>query len=214
MIPNLTVATWTRHDLCDRMLCTVDVEVGHLLVIDNGGGFTVPDGPWGRVSLLEMPTNLGVGPSWNLAFKCFYEHDVVYVVSDDVTLPPGALSRLAVVASAETLTLSATWPHWCLFAAGQAFLERVGLFDERIWPAYHEDKELEWRAARLGGRIVTSDVEVGHDNSATMRTPGRQFGTSKVASEQANKQLFDRKVAEGDTSTGWSAYRWRAQRWT
>ena len=31
MIPNLTVATWTRHDLCDRMLSTVDVEVGHLV---------------------------------------------------------------------------------------------------------------------------------------------------------------------------------------
>ena len=214
MIPNLTVATWTRHDLCDRMLRTVDVEVGHLLVIDNGGGFVVPDGPWGRVTVLPMPTNLGVGPSWNLAFRCFYEDDVVFVVSDDVRLRPGGLSRLAEMASAETLTLSGTWPHWCLFAAGQRFLERVGLFDERLWPAYHEDKELEWRAARLGGQIVTSDVEVDHDNAATMRTPGRRFGEGKLRSEAANGRLFEEKRQAGDTSTGWSAYRWREQAWT
>lgn len=213
MIPNLAVATYTRHDLCDRMLRSVDVEVGHLLVVDNGGGFVVPDGPWGRVSVLPMPTNFGVGPSWNLAFKCLYEHDVVFVVSDDVVLRPGNLSRLAEVASAETLALSGTWPHWCLFAAGQRFLERVGLFDERIWPAYHEDKELEWRAARLGGQIVMSDVEVGHDNSSTMLTPGREFGRKKVVSEQANGALLARKRETSDTGTGWSAYIWRQNRW-
>lgn len=213
MIPNLAVATWTRHDLCDRMLRSVDVEVGHLLVVDNGGGFRVPDGPWGRVTVLPMPVNFGVGPSWNLAFKCLYEHDVVFVTADDVTFPAGTLSRLAEVASAETLTLSGTWPHWCLFAAGQRFLERVGLFDERLFPAYHEDKELEWRAGLLGGGIVTSDVHVEHDNAATLRTPGRQFGPRKVVTEDRNGRLVDNKRNSGDTSTGWSAYRWREQAW-
>jgi len=213
VIPNLSVATWTRHDLCDRMLRTVDVEVGHLLVIDNGGGFRVPDGPWGRVTVLGMPTNFGVGPSWNLAIKAFYEDDVVFVTADDVQHRPGGLSRLAEIASAETLTLSGTWPHWCLFAVGQGFVERVGLFDERLWPAYWEDKELEWRAGVLGGRIVTSDVQVEHDNAATLFTPGRNFGARKVRAENANNRLFDLKQNAWDTSTGWSAFRWRRHKW-
>jgi GT2 family glycosyltransferase len=214
MIPNLTVATWTRHDLCDRMLRTVDVEVGHLLVIDNGGGFRVPDGPWARVSVLEMPTNLGVGPSWNLAFKCFYRDDVVYVVSDDVVLRPGSLAGLAAAADPDRLVTCGTQPFWCLFAAGQRFLERVGLFDERLWPAYYEDDDMAWRADRAGLPIVRSEVQVGHDNSSTLHTPDAGFERKNLRSFNANRILFQQKRDAGEPTPGWSAFRWRDQSWT
>jgi GT2 family glycosyltransferase len=214
VIPNLTVPTLTRHDLLGRMLGTVDVHVGHLLVIDNSGdGFVVPDGPWGRVSVLPMPGNLGVAASWNLAIRTFFRDDVVFVSADDVMLPFGALSGLAEVASAETLTLSATWPYWCLFAVGQRFVERVGLFDERFYPAYHEDKEMEWRAGERGGGIVMSNVHVLHDNASTLNTPGRQWGGRKAESESVNKLLLEAKQDGWDREPAWSAYRWRMQAW-
>jgi GT2 family glycosyltransferase len=215
VIPNLTVPTLTRHDLLGRLLGTVDVEVGHLLIVDNSGvGFEVPDGPWGRATVLRMPGNLGVAGSWNLAIRTFWADDLVFVCADDVTLPPGSLSGLATIASAETLTLSGTWPYWCLFAVGQRFVEKVGLFDERFYPAYYEDKEMEWRAGRLGGRIVTSTVQVGHDNASTLHTPGRNWQARKAVSEDANGRLLDDKKAGEDSGPSWSAYRWRAQSWS
>lgn len=215
MIPNLAVPTLTRHDLLRRLLGTVDVQVGHLLVIDNSGdGFDLPDGPWDRGTVLRMPGNLGVAGSWNLAIRTFFRDDVVFVCADDVTLPSGALSRLAEMASAETLTLSGTWPYWCLFAVGQRFVERVGLFDERFYPAYHEDKEMEWRAGQLGGGIVTCDVHVGHDNASTLNTPGRSFGAAKAASENRNGILLDAKRNGSDDGPAWSAFRWREQAWS
>jgi hypothetical protein len=215
VIPNLTVPTLTRHDLLGRMLGTVDVQVGHLLVIDNSGdGFRVPDGPWDRATVLPMPGNLGVAASWNLAIRTFFRDDLVFVCSDDVMLHAGSLSRLAEVASAETLTLSGTWPHWCLFVAGQGFIERVGLFDERFYPAYHEDKEMEWRAEQLGGRIVISDVHVGHENAATLFTPGKRWQAKKNVSEDRNGRLLDDKRNGQDRDPAWSAYWWRQQAWT
>ena len=215
VIPNLTIPTLTRHDLLGRMLGTVDVQVGHLLIVDNSGdGFDVPDGPWDRVTVLRMPANFGVAASWNLAVKCFFRDDVVFVGSDDLMLPSGALSRLATIASAETLTLSGTWPYWCLFAVGQRFIERVGLFDERFYPAYHEDSEMQWRAGLVGGRIVTSDVQVHHDNASTLFTPGKRWGARKAVSEDANGRLLDDKKGGADGGPGWSAYRWREQAWS
>jgi GT2 family glycosyltransferase len=161
-----------------------------------------------------MPANFGVAASWNLAVKCFFRDDVVFVGSDDLMLPSGALSRLATIASAETLTLSGTWPYWCLFAVGQRFVEQVGLFDERFYPAYHEDREMEWRAGLAGGRIVTSDVQVIHENASTLFTPGKRWGARKAAAEDANGRLLDDLKGGVDSVPGWSAYRWRGQSWT
>jgi GT2 family glycosyltransferase len=207
MIPMMVVPTLTRHDLLDRMLRSVDHPVGHLVVIDNSGrGVVGGSGPWERMTVLPMPTNLGVAGSWNLAVKMAHREPWVLICSDDMWWPAGSLQTLVGVASEESLVLSGTWPHWCAFALGMGVVSKVGLFDEGYYPAYFEDTEFERRARERGVHPVYGP-QVGHDNSSTLLTPGVQF--NRGPSLHANEALF-----QSGQHGGFDPYRWRAQAWT
>ena len=61
MLENLIVPVLNRYDLLQRMLDSVDVQVEHLLVIDNGTGSDLFfSDKFENVTVLDMPANLGV----------------------------------------------------------------------------------------------------------------------------------------------------------
>jgi len=208
VIPMLVVPTLTRHDLLDRMLRSVDCHVGHLVVIDNSGrGIVGGSGPWERMTVLPMPSNLGVAASWNLAVRLAHRERYVVVCSDDMWWPAGSLAALAEVASEDTLVVSATWPHWQAFALGMGVVKAVGLFDEGYYPAYYEDTDYERRVGRAGLSCVHGPA-THHDNASTLNTPGSGFGNRNGHSFERNKALF-----EEDRHLGFDPYRWREQAW-
>jgi GT2 family glycosyltransferase len=208
VIPMMVVPTLTRHDLLDRMLKSVDSLVGHLVVIDNSGrGIPEVDGPWERMTVLPMPTNLGVAASWNLAIRLAYQEPWVLVCSDDMWWPVNALHEFADLSSEDDLVLSATWPHWCAFTIGMRLVQKVGLFDEGYFPAYFEDTEYERRLRRAGIQRRMGPA-VQHSNASTLNTPNAGFGNRNGHSYEQNKALF-----EQDRLHGFDPYRWRDQAW-
>lgn len=210
MIPAAIVPTLTRHDLLERMLGSWDCATRHLLVIDNSSrGVTVPDGPWERVTVLTMPSNIGVAASWNLGIRCFPEVAWWMFCSDDVVWPAGSLARLASLSGQEWVTLCGA--SWAAFTVGAKVVDRVGLFDERYFPAYFEDNDFRWRCDRSGVEVRHEDVGREHEPARTLNTPGARFDRS--LSLAANRALFDRKRAEGDTGWGWERERVLKGRW-
>lgn len=216
MIPLLVVPTLTRKDLLYRLLDSIDYPVARLLVIDNGG----QDLQWlqaanvEQISVADLRANLGVAASWNLAIRNGYEHDYVLIVSDDVIFPPGALEAYAQLASSNRVVLSQTWPHWCAFAIGMQVVSRVGLFDERFYPAYFEDTDY---LARLdaAGIETTTGPEVVHANSSTLQTAGAGFETHNTTSFAHNRDLYEAKQQYRDEpELPFDPYLWRALSWT
>jgi len=208
MIPMMVVPTLTRHDLLDRMLRSVDYPVGHLVVIDNSGrGIVGGSGPWERMTVLPMPSNLGVAASWNLGVRLAHREPWVLICSDDMWWPQGCLQTLVGVASEETLVLSSTWPHWCAFTLGMGVAHKVGLFDEGYYPAYFEDLEYVRRMGHHGLEPVMGP-EVFHDNSSTLKTANSGFRERNGRSWEANRHLF-----ESQRPGGFDPYRWRALGW-
>lgn len=71
MIPVMIVPVLNRYELFSKMLQSVDVEVGVLFIIDNGGLLKeAPEIPWARkVRLVNVGHNLGIAASWNLGMK-------------------------------------------------------------------------------------------------------------------------------------------------
>jgi GT2 family glycosyltransferase len=209
MIPMMVVPTLTRHDLLVRMLESIDHPVGHLVVIDNSGrGFVGGSGPWERMTVLPMPTNLGVAASWNLAVRLAHKHPWVLICSDDMWWPQGCLSELVRRASEETLVLSGNFPHWQAFTLGMGLVQQVGLFDEAYYPAYFEDIEYLRRMTTHGLEPVMGPA-TDHANSSTLNTPGADFRLKNGMSWQSNRDLF-----ESGRPGGFDPYRWRAQGWT
>lgn len=219
MIPNLIVPVLNRYDLLEEMVASIDYPVGRLLIIDNGGNAEDPPAYLSltrhveRATVLRLPSNLGVASSWNLGVKLLPHEPVWYFTSNDVVFEPGGLENLA-KARPDQLTLSAAWPHWQTFALGEGIVRRVGLFDERLYPAYFEDNDYLARCTAAGAdtAVTLKDIPATHRNSSTLNADDR-FRQRNTHTYQANGELYRAKVRDGDTSWGWDLDRRRAGEW-
>lgn len=174
MIPVLAVPV-LRPDLVGRMLDSVDVSVDQLLVIDNGAGVDLA--PW--VSVVRLPSNLGVAASWNLAMKLTPRAPWWALVNDDVVFAPADLTRLA-GAMADPAPRIATLDGFAAFGINAAALALVGWFDENFHPAYCEDADYEFRCRLAGVPIVSIPAGLRHDRSATIQDPRYQAQNART----------------------------------
>jgi GT2 family glycosyltransferase len=202
MLENLIVPVLNRYDLLQRMLDSVDVQVEHLLVIDNGTGSDLFfSDKFQNVTVLDMPANFGVSGSWNLGIKSFPYAQRWFIISNDVQFNPGALEQLA-QARRDEITLTARFPHWQAFALGDEAVSDIGLFDESLFPAYFEDNDYTRRAEFVGVNIRRLEIDVSHENSSTIKA-GYQDKNAKTYA--ANDRYFERKIASNDYTAGsWS----------
>jgi GT2 family glycosyltransferase len=214
MIRNLTVPVLNRYDLLERMCKSIDYPVGHLLIIDNGGGIEHWEKPdmVEKLTVLSMPCNLGVAASWNLGIKSFYNDDVFFFASNDMVFERGALARLG-DARRDAVTLSDQFPHFHTFAVGVDVVARVGLFDESFFPAYCEDVDFLWRCEREGVPVEKWRIPTRHDNSSTIGSdPSLMSQNSNTHS--ANLALMDWKRSNMKAEAlPFDVMRWRRQAW-
>lgn len=213
MIPVLIVPVLARPELLYRMVNSIDHPVGHLLIIDNGGVVGEPPADLPnveRVSVVRLPSNIGVGGAWNLGIRLTPHAPSWTIVNFDVVFPPGALARFADIKSGG-LVLSAAKPPWSCFTIHDEAIAQVGLFDEcGFYPAYFEDLDMERRVRAAGIPVVQSDVYMHHDNSSTIASIPNRNGETFVA----NQRYYQDKVQRGDLSPGqWSLRRRRELAW-
>lgn len=214
MIPNLTVPVLNRYDLLERMCASIDYPVAHLLIIDNGGAIEHWDRPdmVEKLTVLSMPSNLGVAASWNLGIKSFYDDDVFFFASNDMVFEPGALSRLG-EAERDAVTLSHMFPHFHTFAVGVDVVGLVGLFDESYYPAYCEDVDFLWRCERAGVPVNRWHIPTRHDNSSTIAASSSlQAQNSVTHSANAALMQWKRENMKAE-ALPFDVMRWRRQAW-
>ena len=214
MIPALIVPVLNRPDLLHRLLASIDYGIGDLLVIDNGGVLeSLPDlPPVERAHLLRMPSNLGVPASWNLGIKALPAAPYWMIVNSDAWFPPTALANLHEAARRDALVLSGAAPPWACFTIGDEVVNRVGLFDEGIYPAYFEDDDFVRRCTFHGVPVVYSRITVGHDNSSTIGEA--RYRAANDRTFPANRAYYEAKVRAGNMSEGrWSLATRRALSW-
>ena len=165
-----------------------------------------------HTTYLPMPANLGVAASWNLGIKSFPYADRWFIASNDVQFHPGALQSLS-EARTDEITLSSMFPHWQAFALGYEAVKRVGLFDERFFPAFCEDNDYVFRAEQAGVTIRSIEVPMIHDNSSTINSDQDLF-QKNARTFPTNAALYYDKVAREDFSAGfWDVERRRLNGW-
>ena len=211
----MVVPVLTRPELLYRMLNSVDAKVDHLIVIDNGGCVDdlecYDNEQIQRVSVIHMPANLGVAGSWNLGMKAAPFASWWLVCNFDITWPAGSLARFVSEARVGALVLSGGAPPWCAFAIGEEVVERVGLFDESLHPAYFEDDDMARRCYDAGLPVVRSGIPVQHENSSTLAAG---YAGRNAVTFGANAAYYGGKVARDDFSEGrWPLTRRRDLSW-
>lgn len=211
----LIVPVLNRYDLLQRMIDSIDTDIDHLLIIDNGGTLTTLNVPnyVEKLTILNMPSNLGVAASWNLGIKCFPFAQTWTITSADTVFLPGALKTLELNSWPHALTLTADFPHYQAFSVGEDIVQEVGLFDESIYPIYFEDNDYQRRVERAGFDIIRADVKTQHDNSSTIHSDAH-YRQRNAVTFGSNERYYNQKVNEGDFSEGrWNLERIRSNNW-
>lgn len=214
MIPVLGFATLKRFDLAERLLASIDYPVEHLVVVDNSGSQS-----WNPVKpdlvtnlwVIRVPFGLGLVGAWNLIVKSTPYAPYWVLVNDDAWFEAGSLEKIATEVDTDALNFVDIVPQWSCVVFGEGMIGKVGLYDERFYPLYFDDNDLERRVRHHGVPVKTIQAKVNHENSSTLNS-GYQM--ANACSYGANARLFDEKQADQDFTQGeWTLYTRRANRW-
>lgn len=214
MIPVVGFATLTKFDLADRLLASIDYPVQHLVVVNNSGKKSwTPTKPDLVENLwhIEVPYGLGLVGAWNLIIKSTPYAPYWVLVNDDAWFEPGALATIAAEVDTDALNFLKCSPEWSAPVFGQGMVEKVGLYDERFYPLYFDDNDLERRVERADVPIKRLSAVVHHNNSSTLASG---FQEANNRTYVANMNLHNQKINTNDFSQGeWSLKIRRANRW-
>ena len=214
MIPVIGFATLKRFDLAQRLLDSIDYPVEHLVIVDNSGlGTWNPVKPDWVVNMwiIRVPFGLGLVGAWNLVVKSTPYAPYWVLINDDAWFTPGALKIIEENVDTEALNFLEIEPRWSAPVFGEGMIRKVGLYDERFYPLYFDDNDLERRVNHAGVPIRTIQAKVNHENSSTLASGFESFNNRSFA---ANSFLHSKKINEDDYSEGnWSLDVRRQNRW-
>ena len=214
MIPVVGFATIKRFDLADRLLASIDYPVENLVIVDNSGlGSWNPVKPDWVVNMwvIRVPYGLGLVGAWNLIVKSTPYAPYWVLVNDDAYFEPGALKIVEEEVDTNALNFLKCNPEWSAPVFGEGMVEKVGLYDERFYPLYFDDNDLERRVTFHNVPIKRLNAVVHHDNSSTLHSG---FQAQNAVSYSANERLFRKKqMAQDYSQGGWSLKIRRENRW-
>lgn len=210
MIPVIGMATVSRFDLADRMLASIDYPVEHLVIVDNSGKASwnpvKPD--WvANMWVIRVPYGLGLVGAWNLIVKSTPYAPYWVLVNDDAWFMPGSLARIEQEVDPEALNFLGITPEWSAPVFGEGMVRKVGLYDERFYPLYFDDNDLERRVFNANVPIKRHAIPLGHDNSSSLNT------TYNNRTYQVNSRLYSEKAMNNDDSWTWDLDIRRQNRW-
>ena len=214
MIPVLGFLTYSRFDLADRLLASIDYPVEHLVIVDNSGKRVwQPKQPESVKNMwfIQVPHGLGYGGGLNLIIKTTPFAPYWVLVNDDSVFAPDALQKIAEKVDTNAINFLSIMPKWSGFVLGEGAVLKAGLFDERFHPIYFEDNDYERRLQAAGVPAKFIYATLHHDNSSTLNSG---FHSQNDKTFRANHLLYEKKVAENDLSQGdWSLEIRRVNAW-
>jgi GT2 family glycosyltransferase len=214
VIPVLGFATLKRFDLAERLLASIDYPVEHLVIVDNSGSQSWnPEKPdlVANLWVIRVPFGLGLVGAWNLIVKSTPYAPYWVLVNDDAWFEAGALEKIHAEVDTEALNFVDINTTWSCVVFGEGMIDKAGLYDERFYPLYFDDNDLERRVHHAGVPIKTIQAKVHHENSSTLNSGFHQYNSKSFA---ANSFLYSKKVAENDFTQGtWTLQTRRQNRW-
>lgn len=214
VIPVLGFLTYSKFDLADRLLASIDYPVKDLVIVDNSGKQQykpVKPDLVERLWLIQVPYGLGYGGGLNLIVKSTPFAPYWVLVNDDSVFRPGALETISKQVDTTTINFLSIMPKWSGFVLGEKVVQDVGLFDERFHPIYFEDNDYERRIMNAGFKANFIHAALHHDNSSTLASG---FHSKNDTTFGRNHLLYLQKQDVGDFSEGaWSLQIRRDNSW-
>lgn len=195
--------TCTKVDffLMLNLVFTLDVQVTRYHITVNGPGKlarffaeTAAEAFPGFVSISLYDQNQGVSRGWNVATKLAFVDTVpplrsVMIANSDVEFARGGQLAAAMKHFHEHPTfLLARFNDFAFFGVRREGFEKLGYFDENLYPGYGEDVEIHLRMVSLG---VGSNDYLGHLNSMA---PSTHYTSPNVKHDSVVGRQFHRNI--------------------
>lgn len=158
MIPVMIVPTLCHYDLLQNMLNTIDYPIDHIIIIDNGGKLDKVECSFAnKISIINMPSNLGVSSSWNLGIKLTPYKKWWLIASDDIEFKPNKLEKIY-RSKFNSIIVNYTYGNiLSSFALHENVVESIGLFNEYYYPGIGEENDYLTRLTRAGYKTYNLD---------------------------------------------------------
>jgi len=201
LIQCLGVLILNRGDLLLRMIDSIDLAVERLCIVQNGHDDSVAQAlqyiAAGRNALIdkvyiERPfRNMGVGPAWNSIIKSFPECEYWLIANNDTVFLPGDLQKYLDLhrQNSHAVIVDASHGFSC-FLISPEIIAKVGLFDENIWPIYHEDIDYAVRLQRAGINCISIGSDVGQSNNGSWTIRSNSNYAARNSVTQANNGIY------------------------
>lgn len=195
IVPVLGVPYYNRPDLLDRMVRSIDFGVDRLVIVDNSPmgmpPFTMAAHgaieSWVNEKHVIRHPNAGVAGSWNEIIKLF-PAPWWMLVNNDIQFSPGDLQKMAEAAHKRGALVASFFGNHghSFFIVTRLGIERVGLFDENIYPAYLED--CDWmRRLKL-----TDEIYIDVEGVSAVHGDKTLTGSCTIQSDERLRELNGR----------------------
>lgn len=172
-VPVIGTAIVNNYHWVERLFKSIDYPVDNFFIVNNNGrGEFDSDleklkkikNPFvKKVSICNLPSNIGCSGAWNLIIKCFMMSPYWIIVNDDVAFDKGFLREM-VDTSAVNPNVGVIHGNsgdynvgsWDLFLIKDFVVENLGLFDENCYPAYCEDADYIMKLINTGTERIVS----------------------------------------------------------
>jgi len=173
-IPIVNGVHWLK-----RLIDSIDYPVKNLLVINNNGRGEIDDelnnirdaghSLVENIHVCHMPSNLGVSGSWNFIIKSYLTEPYWIISNHDIMFTPGLLEKMYNAAeNTDAGTVhskkSSGYDSGCydLFLIKDWVVQKCGLFDENLYPAYCEDIDYLIRLKKENIKSSCLDIDYLH----------------------------------------------------
>lgn len=199
-----------------RLFYSIDYPVDTFVVFNNNGRGqithelellkSVPHKYVKNVEVCHLPANLGCSGAWNLIIKSYMKAPYWVITNHDLMYEPGFLQATAEkMSDPETGLVHGNGGSWDFFAIKDWVVEKYGLFDEALYPAYVEDLDYGMRFMHDDlKRELSVGVGYYHGEQKNSYEDGSQTWRSEPAIAQGihlahelNKRYVSQKWGEG-----------------
>lgn len=206
MIPVLGAPIIKNPQWITRLYYSIDYPVNNFIIINNNGTGeiynqlealkSINHSYVNNLHIVHLPGNIGVGGAWNLIIKSMLMSPYWLITNDDIAFPSGMLEQFHKKAISSDYGMihgqlgDFNNGAFDLFLIKDWVIQKFGLFDENLYPAYCEDADYIMRMANDKNIITSLNTKYLHGTgmSDEYYTHGSQ---TKKSSSALSARLSD-----------------------
>lgn len=220
-IPVIGTAIVNGIHWLERLINSIDYPVDNFVVFNNNGrgeltsqldSLVKPHQYIKNLHICHLPTNIGCPAAWNLIIKSYMMSPYWIIVNHDVAFTSGFLEDMYAYAKNPDIGMvhGASGEFgvgtWDLFLIKDWVIQKYGLFDENLYPAYCEDWDylLRFMAKPINKAFITKPYYHGET---------LEYGKSGSQTWREDMSLKDKLDYARQTNEGYLTNKWGDNWW-